>query len=283
MKYNKLQARLLCYLAKHVRPRLCSDSFAICIDNGVHITYNKNSYKPVVIHFPGGQKNLYFREKAINELLAVDKINCPKDIQILQINNLPIAINKNPAECFLEKTGVAYMSAGKNILHNEWKNSTKIRLLYESLKNIQDKAKYFLFFDSSDAILVNNPEILIDALSFYNCKVLFGMDLLMHNGKTPLKNLIKPPKYIYEYQKDHFRFLNSGMIFGEVMAMQTILKDFISTTNITCKSDQHYYHQLRFKYDKEIAIDYQKKYLLNIYPFKNIFFTGLTKSSISSL
>ena len=36
-------------------------------------------------------------------------------------------------------------------------------------------------------------------------------------------------------------------------------------------SDQHCYHQLRFMFPKKIGVDYKKKYLLNVFPFKSVF------------
>lgn len=262
------------------RPKLDKNDFQVSFKQDKFIQYRNRKYAPVVIHFPGSHNNRlhidHFLEK-MDDASALD-LSCPDNLHIIQINNYSLLDKyKNCAEYFLTKAGLPYTSLGKNINSETWKNSLKIKLLYDFLDKIQveNTPQYFLFFDSADAILTGDPGHLIGALEEYNCHVLFGMDGAIFNGYSCLRNLIKTPQYMQTYVKTRYRFLNSGMIFGRVDSMKKILSFLLDaeSTNgqFPHKSDQHYYHSARFDFLDDIQVDYKKKYLLNIMPFISFF------------
>lgn len=267
--------RLSFFISKHYRPKLEKSAFVF---NDSTIRYREQEYNPVVIHFPGGKKNKTWLNELTESLDRSSTIpqKTPENIHIIQINNY---LNEdkeiNPGEYFLKKAGIHYYCDKKKSLAEEWKNSNKILLLHELLQQIPTTQipQYFLFFDSSDAILIDCPSRLIEALEHYQCKILFGMDTIIHNGHSWQRNTIHTPDYIHEYRKQRYRFLNSGMIFGEADFMRGVLSSMIEEyqAQFPHQSDQHYYHECRFNYLSDIEVDYQKQYLLNIFPFKSFF------------
>jgi len=238
------------------------------------------NYKPVIIHFPG--KYFSWIRKNIDLVDSNYRFNIKPNssIHILQINNYSNTDKyENPGEYFLNKNQVPYSTLGKNISRDKWKNSIKIELLYNLLREIKitdPRKKYFLFFDSADAILLQSPEILIQSLLEYKCEILFGMDKAMYNGSSFYNNLFSLPGYMAKYYYDNYRFLNSGLVFGKIDTMLTVLNDIITDfkhikPNLRKKSDQYYFHEIRFKYYETIGIDYKRKYFLNVLPHKSPF------------
>jgi hypothetical protein len=272
--------KLSCYLSSHFRPHVDKNKFQLFYEKEDVIQYKSQWCKPVVIHFPGGKKNEYWRNYFIDKMdqQNLKKLQNTKNLHIVQINNHN-SQNKysNPGEYFLRKSELSFTILGKNIDRYHWKNSIKIILLYEYLNQIPitKEQQYFLFFDSSDAILIRPPEQLIHALDEYKCKILFGMDIAMYNGYLWPRNVIKTPTYMQEYMKKQYRFLNSGLIFGQVDEMKNVLSFLINENAINNymphKSDQHYYHKARFKFIDDIEVDYKKKYLLNIFTYGSFF------------
>ena len=257
-------------LARYYRPEETQHRF---ISPG-----NPNS--PVVIHFPGSQKNSLLLHAMIETMdnLPSCRIEQPADIHIIQLNNYATSDKTtNPGEYFLTKAELRYTALGKNRSSRQWKNSEKLILLFEALSELPmtDTEQYFLFFDSSDALLIAHPKPLISALKEYQCRVLFGMDSIIYNGYSLPRNLLKTPDYMQGYRKDNYRFLNSGMIFGCVTTMKKILSFLLERKSIGHHfphlSDQHYYHTARFEFPNEIAVDYKKKYLLNVFGFRSFF------------
>lgn len=278
-------AKLSFYLASRYRPLLNKNSFEMAFGQDKFIKYRGNEYKPVVIHFPGSTPSTnnqnaswlnYFIEKM--DCLPMESLHTQNNIHIIQINNYSIQ-NKyaNPGEYFLKKAGIIYKALGKKIKPFQWIHSLKILLLFELLEKIPvtKNTQYFLFFDSSDALLTGDTGSLIHALEEYKCKILFGMDTVIYNSYSLQRNLINTPAYIHGYLKKKYRFLNSGIIFGEVEIMKKVLSFLINEYSTdggfshTC--DQHYYHYARFYFSDDIEVDYKKKYLLNIFHFKSFF------------
>ncbi|GGI77265.1 hypothetical protein [Legionella impletisoli] len=272
-------SKLVFIISKYFKKILSEDSFqAFSLDNS--ILYKGESYHPTVIHFPGGKRNRFWLDYFLNQLNKKDSFSLtkPDNVHILQLNNYVSSdMEINPAEYFLKKAGLDYCSLGKAISPSTWRNSVKISLLNELLQNIpnSETPQYFLAYDSSDAVLIGECGTLIQALNEYRCNILFGLDSIIYNGFHWKKNVINTPKYMREYLKNHYRFLNSGMIFGEVEPMKRVLSFLLheySTNGLFPHfSDQHYYHQARFEFPEDIGVDYKKKYLLNIFHFTGFF------------
>ena len=248
-------------------------------DNIFIFSTSKSSYNPVVIHFSG--KNYEWTQTNIQKINREYDFNIENSdlITVIQLNNYKnYSLKQNPGEHLLKKHKITYVASGKEITRAFWRNSIKINLMHTTLKNIKaknPKKKYFLFFDSADAILLRTPKQLIKALQEYKCDILFGLDKDIYNGLKFYKNLISPPEYLSQYANDNFRFLNSGIIFGKIDTMLSILDDIVTSNTYESKnrnkSDQYYFHKIRFKYKDKINIDYKKKYLLNVFPYKSIF------------
>jgi hypothetical protein len=98
------------------------------------------------------------------------------------------------------------------------------------------------------------------------------MDAILYNGYSWIRNILHPPPYAKQYRNRHYRFLNSGMIFGEIHALEKVLTQLLDEHGaLNHKSDQHYYHDAHTRLTNDIEVDYQKHYFLNIYPFKHYF------------
>lgn len=280
-------AKLSFFLSNFYKPHLEQNDFQTVFEKNSYIRYRNNCFNPIVIHFPGSgslerkqnQNRAWlncFIDNADKSFPSIQK--SANNIHVCQINNY-MSDDKytNPGEYFLNKANVPYSSSGKNIKPLEWKHSLKILLLQNFLEKIpvSNTPQYFLFFDSSDAILIGQPEILLDALKEYNCKILFGMDSFIYNTYSWIKNVINTPAYMRNYIEIQYRFINSGIIFGEVQTMKNILSFLINNYMINNEfphsCDQHYYHYARFEFFDDIEIDYKRKYLLNIFHIKSFF------------
>ena len=62
-------------------------------------------------------------------------------------------------------------------------------------------------------------------------------------------------------------------MFGEVTQTRLLLESLLDEHQwqLNHKSDQHYFHKLRFKHFDAMSTDFEKRYFLNIYPFKGYF------------
>lgn len=281
-----LSPKLSILLSHYYRNRpLNRDEFTIGRDKNPPVQYRGQDYSPVVIHFPGSdkkKKNLnatwlnHFIDEWDSRNLPVYPIH--DTIHLIQLNNYALSDKyTNPGEYFLKKAGLPYTVAGKQITPADWTHAHKLVLLYECLEQIpsREEPHYFLFFDSSDAILTGDPRRLIEALTAYKCRILFGMDPFIYNSYSWKRNLMHTPRYLKHYITQQCRFINSGTIFGEVRVMKRVLNflmdSYAVNNRFPHRCDQHYYHEARALFSDEIEVDYHKQYLLNIVHFKSFF------------
>lgn len=115
------------------------------------------------------------------------------------------------AEMSLNKFAVPYTILGQNTPN--WQNTLKLSLAKNFLQ--MSKKKYVLSMDSSDVLVIQHPNLILEFFKTQNCKMLFNAE------SCPFNNMTGPipqewENYENSLSKETFRYLNAGVWIAEV-------------------------------------------------------------------
>jgi hypothetical protein len=114
------------------------------------------------------------------------------------------------AEMSLNKLSVPFTVLGQNTTN--WKNTLKPVLARQFLQN--SKKKYVLSLDSSDVLVLQHPNKIVEFFKTQNCKILFNAEATpFSNMKGPIPDKWK--QYEESLSQDLFRYLNAGVWIAE--------------------------------------------------------------------
>lgn len=138
---------------------------------------------------------------------------------------------------------------------------SKPRLLYHAIKNTDIKTKYLIFCDCFDVVFSVEPRTL-----FYQFLANFDAPLVISAEKNCFPHDLKEDYDKLYDGKSPYKYLNSGMIVGEVSAMLAVL-EAMDAPNIPndywddekkCMinpNDQFYYQQIFLQQPVKIELD----------------------------
>lgn len=167
---------------------------------------NKN---PVTIHFNGvGKEKLSLFNNIEYNIVK------PNDLTIITFATEDLK-DKSPLLNQLVYNNIEFFNLNDYYNINKWNNLFKIKFLSHYLSNNNINTKYVLVLDSSDIILSEDLNNIIDKFLLFNKKILYG--------STP--NRYPRIKFLNEYDKEkvlYFKYLNAGSVIAET----EYLKDF---------------------------------------------------------
>jgi hypothetical protein len=191
-----------------------------------------------------------------------------KDFKIITWNNY---INDGIFENSCK--GLKIEVYGKEI--KKWSNYLKFKFNLSACES--DDCKYIMGCDSHDAILISEPELILNKFLDSNCKLLFNSEIKFFPDIDE-PNVKKWKEFQNKLSKSPFRFLNSGVWVGEKEFVFEFFKDCLNTKindlydnekykfsnkeSIGC--DQSIIHSKFEKYYPDIKLDYNSSSFLNI-------------------
>jgi len=216
---------------------------------------------PLVVHAQGPHDNKPYWQPIRDAFFSSPKrkIDLPKDLTILTWNNGHAAMGV--FEKSMDHLGIPCLVLGKRI--EVWQNSKhKPLLTYEALKNI--KTKYVMGVDSRDAILIDDPSILLCRyLDLFDCDLVFSADLM----NWP--NIIEFKRFEDDCAKDFqtdYKYLNSGAFIGK----RDFCLDFFKAASETPpspkapKADQGIFKKIFMDFYPNVKLDYHCQLFQNI-------------------
>lgn len=220
------------------------------------IVNKKFKTEPILVHAPGIKINrLKVWEKVLNWSKNIQaNYQKPEDLEIITYNNKNNqSINNKKLGNFEEsliRCGIKEFTVlGKQVVN--WKNKIKISLLKNHIKNCNKK--YILSSDSTDVLLINNIESMIEKFLKMKCDMLFNAETLV--WPTDLH------KNILEFEEktciEGSKYLNAGLWIGKTEYVKKLLASNakIIWTKKHPNSEQIYWkHQYFYNYPN-IKID----------------------------
>lgn len=176
--------------------------------------YNTN---PCFFHAPGKiEKCIHWDD--ILKMDNKDEFQIPSNLEIITWNT-----NSNS---YYKKLGTFEKSLNNHkikytVLNTKkaWTtNRLKISLTLDFLN--KSKSEYILGADSSDVVLINNPEKIIDLLSIYNKKIVFNSEIKFWKPEI-LKDCFE---YENKTSPGPFKFLNAGLWLAETNYAKTFFE-----------------------------------------------------------
>ncbi|MGK7888619.1 MAG: glycosyltransferase domain-containing protein [Leptolyngbyaceae cyanobacterium] len=186
-----------------------------------------------------------------------------EDLTILTWNNGHD--NMGMLEQSLEHLGVPYQVVGQGV--ESWVNSThKPLLTRDALATMT--TTYVLGVDSRDAIVINNPQILLQQFQqkfeqMLNCELVFSGDRLNWPNLKPFQDF---ETSLPEANKSDFRFLNGGIWLGKVEFCREFFAAAVETPPMpeAPESEQGILKQLFPRYYPKVQLDYYCTMFQNI-------------------
>lgn len=162
--------------------------------------------------------------------------------------------------------------------------SDKPRILYNAIKNGEIKSKYIVFVDAFDVVFADKLDNIMGKFNSLECPILIGAE----------KNCF-PQNFQKEYDKlphtSSYKYLNSGVIIGEVEAILTVL-EAMDAPNLPRDyhdpnkgynhhfNDQAYYMDLYLRQPIPMKLDYDCTIAQNMQDVKEGDFILSQKSSV---
>ncbi|XZF15890.1 glycosyltransferase domain-containing protein [Chitinophagaceae bacterium MMS25-I14] len=216
---------------------------------------------PAIIHAHGSHdhkpnwlpiKNAFFD-------LPAGKAPMSERVTVITCNNGHHAMGV--LERSLEHLGIPYLVFGQGV--HPWVNAVhKPRVLYEALQTIQ--TPYIIYADSRDAIIINDPESIIDTfLEQFSCKMLFGADRI---NWPPIPAFRDYEDKLAESYNSEFRYFNGGVWIGETAFSRDFFRLAMDTPpeEKAPESEQGILKKLLPHFEREVVLDYHCKIVQNI-------------------
>lgn len=194
---------------------------------------------------------------------------CP-DLTIITCNNGHQSMGI--AEQSLDHLGVPYQVYGQEI--ETWINSQhKPRVLYQALNQIH--TEFTLYLDSRDAIIIDNPQIILERFkNNFDCDLLFGADRI---NWPNVKEFQKFEHRVNPIKGNDFCYFNGGTWMGRTDFCRLFFEDALNTKPApeAPESEQGILKQLFPKYHPQVNLDYRCEIFQNIgFVLRDIFKIG---------
>jgi hypothetical protein len=232
---------------------------------------------PLVVHAPGSHTHKPYWQPIKDQFFALppQKLGAVRNLTILTWNNEHEAMGI--LERSLEHLGVPYLVKGEGI--KEWINSKhKPQLTLEAVNAIQ--TQYVLGVDSRDAIILDNPEKIVNRFEAdFSCELVFGADRLNWPNLPRFKAF---EESIPGAQESEFRFLNGGIWIGKTDFCREFFQEAVQTEAVpeAPDSEQGILKQLFMRHHPKVQLDYRCQMFQNIgLVFRPIF--NLTSRNLS--
>jgi hypothetical protein len=202
--------------------------------------------KPVVVHNPGFKQNIALWEDIQNVFMRSPKlkIKCPSELSIITWNSRP---NKGLFEKSLDRFDIPHTVLGKT---SRWFGNK--RKLVLSIKFLQEcQTPYVMGVDCFDAIIVGNPQKVVDMFEASNAQLMYGMEPFF----WPHCGIAKEWKEIEALHLGN-GYINSGMWIGKV--------DFCLRFFTRCLQKQVLHLIQQGKLPRRYSLDNSKDSLCNL-------------------
>ena len=188
--------------------------------------YNlKTKTKPLVVHCPGWPQPKIWTPLRDTFLKQKSKeYGCPKDLTIITWHN---GNHRQYLSEGLELFGIPHFVLGKHLVN--WMNVFKIPLTLERILNL--KTKYVMGIDCHDALVLDDPKIILDIFLNLKCEMLFNKE---QAG------------------------LNSGAWIGSTKFVKSFLSQALKLNFSGNPSDQVLYRSV-FEHEKQVLLDHKNQ------------------------
>jgi hypothetical protein len=169
---------------------------------------------------------------------AKKKLTCPPELNIVLVNNYQ---HLSLMELSLRYVGIENYTVLK--VNGPWRQSYKLKAIFDYLANNSKKTEYLLYCDSNDAVLRDNPQKAIQYLNEENCDLLFSRTKFK-GGYECLPQIKAWADQIARGKGSPGWYLNSGVYIGRTNFLRQILE--IALNYITEQDlSREEYRQLR--------------------------------------
>ena len=139
------------------------------------------------------------------------KLRKPDDLTIVLAHNRPF---KTVMERSLRFTGGLPCEIARLPAEVLWRNTHKITEILRLLKSIEQKTRYVMYCDADDCVPRNDPQMALDLLEEYDCKLLFsGTPFAVHDQLMP--GIDRWVELHTPEDAGPRRYLNAGVWVGE--------------------------------------------------------------------
>ena len=147
--------------------------------------------------------------------LERDSLSTPSNLTIITCHNYS---EKTYTEKHMDYVGIEYVTLQPDDLTAQWKNTNKISLPYEYIRDGRCSTDYVIVIDASDVVFVNHPSTCMSVLDSYDCDMLFCGTLYWPVMMLELKEESEL------LQKTDFH-INSGVWIAKTNSCLDILED----------------------------------------------------------
>lgn len=183
----------------------------------------------------------------------------PEDLTILTWNNGHHAMGL--LEKSLDHLGVPYLVKGEGIA--EWVNSRhKPLLTCEAAEAV--RTKYLMGIDSRDAIMLDDPRILVRRFEReFSCELVFSADRVNWPNSEEFREF---EESIPAAKESEFRFLNSGVWIGKTEFCRRFFAEAVRTEPDpnASQADQGIFKRLFIRHYPKVQLDYRCSMFQNI-------------------
>lgn len=217
--------------------------------------------RPLVVHAQGSHevKPLWRPIRDAFFSRPSRQVPAPKDLTIITCNNGHEAMGI--LERSLAHLGLSCMVRGQGI--HPWLNSRhKPQVLAEALRDIQ--TTYTLYADSRDAILLDDPAVLVERFEKgFKADLVFGADRM---SWPPAREFKKFEDAIPEVGGSEFRYLNGGAWIGRTAFCRELFEEATRTPPLpeVPDSEQGILRKLFQRHHPRVQLDYRCELFMNI-------------------
>ncbi|MBW2617989.1 MAG: hypothetical protein JRC92_03835 [Deltaproteobacteria bacterium] len=210
---------------------------------------------PVVVHCGGPLYPIHEHHwRPIKEAFFAApprKIGPIPDLTIITFNNGHNSLGV--LEESLNRLGLSYLVLGREV--EVWNNAVhKPRLTWQAAEQIE--TEFILGLDSRDAILLDDPRIIIERFRLqFDCQLLIGADRFSY---PPLKAFKEFEDSIPEAAGSDFHYMVAGTWFGRTEFIRNFFAEAVRTEPLpeAPRSEQGVLRSLFPKYYPAVGLDY---------------------------
>jgi hypothetical protein len=216
---------------------------------------------PSVVHAQGPHDHKPYWQPVRDKFFASEtrKLKVPANLTIITWNNGHEAMGV--FERSIKHLGLSCIVLGEGITN--WVNSFhKPLLTYKALQSIQ--TEYILGVDSRDAILLQDPQIIVDLFETkFNCDLVFSADLINWPNMAVFR---KFENACAAGMNTQYRYLNSGAFIGKTEYCRSFFEKATKIKPIpeAEKADQGIFKQLFQEEYPKVQLDYHCTMFQNI-------------------
>jgi hypothetical protein len=214
------------------------------------VIYNKAfGTEPYLAHAPGKLEFLPLWQAVKTIALNLPPISRCSNVEFITFNNGGTGYNDKPLGLFetsAKLCGIPCTVLGQG--HSNWSNKSKIPLLLDHLQHVQQP--YVLVADSSDVVIVNKLNGLVESFSALGCEACFNSERMIWPPDLPTE--------IVEFEKSHGSHLNAGLWMAKTSFAREFLTESLSYHPVTeyFNSEQIYMKMAYVRSFPRIQVDH---------------------------